>query len=146
VLVHAASVALSGGLQLDATAPGQFGELISAGAADLTAPSLTLNATGYTPDCGTTVTALTAAAVAGLFSKAEGTAPNGGTWLPESTATTAGAALACGGCDTGIGVRGQQVGQQLRQAGPVRWQIRIAGVIGGQQRDGLFPGGVSPLC
>jgi RHS repeat-associated protein len=84
-----------GTLELDANVAGQFGQLVVGGSATTTDLSLDLN-TSYTPSCGTTVTAIRAGSVSGLFNSVSGSAlPSGGTWEATSSATTAGAYIYC---------------------------------------------------
>jgi hypothetical protein len=98
VTVSAASTGFNGGtLPLDAQAAGNFGQLTSPGNAKPGQATLNLHAPEWAPACGTTVTALSAGWMLDSFGSvtADDGAPGTGTWLPEQTATTAGATLTC---------------------------------------------------
>ncbi len=97
VVVHASSLAPSpaGTLQLDASGPGQFGQLTVGGSVDLSSVALSLNTGSYIPVCGTAMTALSAGSVASTFEAAYGPVPDTGTWQTSSTSTTAGAFIYC---------------------------------------------------
>ena len=86
----------SGTLQLAAANAGQYGQLDVSGSATISSLSLYLN-TSYTPVCGTSVTALSAANVTGSWANVSGTSslPSGATWQAATTATTAGADVYC---------------------------------------------------
>ena len=86
----------SGTLQLAAANAGQYGQLDVSGSATISSLSLYLN-TSYTPVCGTSVTALSAANLTGSWANVSGTSslPSGATWQAATTATTAGADVYC---------------------------------------------------
>jgi hypothetical protein len=82
-------------LKVDSADGGPWGQIVTTGNVDLTFNSLILDATDYTPACGTNVTALTSTAVDHPFGSASGPAPAGATWTPTSTDASAGAVLNC---------------------------------------------------
>ena len=92
------SLTLQGEVELDGSGPGSFGEVVSSGSVTASNGYLYLNGgSAYTPVCGTTVTALQAGSVSGVFSSvsSSGSLPSGGTWQATGTSTTAGAYLSC---------------------------------------------------
>ena len=94
VTVHATMSAASATLELDANAPGQFGQFVVNNSVSLSNLRLDLNPS-YTPGCGTAVTALTASSVSGAWDGVSGPAPSGGTWEPTTSSDTAGAYIYC---------------------------------------------------
>ena len=94
VVVHTGSLSELSSLQIDANAPGEFGELDTSGSISLASSGLLLNPS-FTPSCGTSVTALTAPSISAGFGFASGPVPSGGTWETSSSSTTAGAYIYC---------------------------------------------------
>ena len=95
VVVHVSSLPSPGGtLELDGN--GGFGQLRVGGAANVSSLSLDFTSQSYSPNCGDSVTALTAAGVSGTFPDIEGgNLPSNGTWQATSGGTTAGATVYC---------------------------------------------------
>jgi len=95
VTVHASSVpSMTGTIQLDGS--GGFGQMVVTGSASLNSESLYFSSAAFTPVCGTSVTALQAASIAGsLGSVYGGVLPLGGTWTATVSPTTAGALMSC---------------------------------------------------
>jgi hypothetical protein len=84
----------SGTVQLVAQNAGSFGGFTVGGTATLSNSTLYVNA-GFTPTCGTSVTAIAAASVSGPFQSVTGPVPSGGRWEPTSTSTSAGGVVSC---------------------------------------------------
>ncbi len=94
-VVRASSVpSLSGTIELDGT--GNFGELMVSGIVSLSSPSLYFTNSGYTPNCGASVTAVQAGSLSGSIGYVSGgTLPLGGSWTVAATPSSAGVLMSC---------------------------------------------------
>ena len=94
IVAHTSNQWGSGTIELDASAPGQFGSLVVSGTVSISNVGLELNPS-FSPGCGTAVTALTAGSVSGTWLGVSGPTPPEGTWEPAVGSTTAGGFIYC---------------------------------------------------